>query len=1079
MSFGFGVGDFLAVVTLANEIRKKFVDAPAQFKAISDDQTPITRCTRCGNRLVWQGAKQPTRRRATGIARNCRNVLTDAETMIHNYGIVVLAPNNKKQNLLKRAWKRLTWEPNDIQELRLRITSNVVLLNAFNGKITQNTVTRLAQHQDDQERQVVLDWLSPMNYATLQEDYINRREQGTGQWLLESPEFQWWITGVNSNRTLFCPGIPGGRENDFDLYGRYGNDSDVAIAYVYCNFQRHNEQDAASLLGNILKQMVQRKHTVPSSVRALYNTHMHTGTRPSINEISEAMHSLSTASDFSSIFIVIDALDECQISDRSRDILLDVVISMQAKRGCNVYLFATSRFIPEIIEMFNEQPTVEIRARENDVKRYIQGNLTMLPSFVSRSPDLQEEISDAIAKAVDGMFLLAQLYLNSLVGKRSAKAIRSALEGLSCSTRQYGFAFHDAMERIKGQVPDQIELAMQVLAWITCATRQLTTTELQVALTVEVGESDLDKENLPDLDDMVSVCAGLVTVDKQSNIIRLVHYTAQEYFERNQSTWFPKAHDDIGNICVTFLSFDVFKTAHRARNASPSISSWPIRCCLLGIPLSSFLGFSPGLTRLLVTDSTPKKSLRRVDSSFYQAEQPFLTTGLHIAAYFGLPNIAQRFISLGTLVDSKDAVQETPLCWAAQHGRDNLVRLLIENGANPNHKDGLGYTPLHFAALNDYDEIAGFILDNGGDPMCGDAQVYLPFHIAVMTGSEKVARLLLQRGVHPHARDFEDHTPLWLASIFGHESTAFLLLDWDVQPQSVDLDACLSTAAEYGVRISTLQTIWDARQLMLALLAVNESVIRLLLDLDIDLEVKNRQGRTALSLAAELGNWDAVRQVLEKGANPNSYDIDGRTAVFLAACQQDATVLTLLLPSGISTFERDRYGRTPLHAAANRGHSECVRALLDAGIDCEVKDNFGRTALSDALTRGRNDVANIIRAFSIKNPITMDELACRTAQLTGAPRGVSCDICCAHILIGESFYYCRLCNGGNFDICELCHHGGARCLHSTHNLEQLQERRFLQIRPRIQLLQLMSPKCRPNSRSWIEEASIFRESLNG
>ncbi|KAJ5244114.1 hypothetical protein N7489_004210 [Penicillium chrysogenum] len=883
--------------------------------------------------------------------------------MIHNYGIVVLAPNNKKQNLLKRAWKRLTWEPNDIQELRLRITSNVVLLNAFNGKITQNTVTRLAQHQDDQERQVVLDWLSPMNYATLQKDYINRREQGTGQWLLESPEFQWWITGVNSNRTLFCPGIPGAGKTILtsivvdELYGRYGNDSDVAIAYVYCNFQRHNEQDAASLLGNILKQMVRRKHTVPSSVRALYNTHMHTGTRPSINEISEAMHSLSTASDFSSIFIVIDALDECQITDRSRDILLDVVISMQAKRGCNVYLFATSRFIPEIIEMFNEQPTVEIRARENDVKRYIQGNLTMLPSFVSRSPDLQEEISDAIAKAVDGMFLLAQLYLNSLVGKRSAKAIRSALEGLSCSTRQYGFAFHDAMERIKGQVPDQIELAMQVLAWITCATRQLTTTELQVALTVEVGESDLDKENLPDLDDMVSVCAGLVTVDKQSNIIRLVHYTAQEYFERNQSTWFPKAHDDIGNICVTFLSFDVFKTAHRLTPkelemrlrqyplgpyaaaswgyhfraswgddldaATPNASSSKSEKAIIEL-MRDPLKLNSCMQFLSRPDSSsgdrlyPQKSLRRVDSSFYQAEQPFLTTGLHIAAYFGLPNIAQRFISLGTLVDSKDAVQETPLCWAAQHGRDNLVRLLIENGANPNHKDGLGYTPLHFAALNDYDEIAGFILDNGGDPMCGDAQVYLPFHIAVMTGSEKVARLLLQRGVHPHARDFEDHTPLWLASIFGHESTAFLLLDWDVQPQSVDLDACLSTAAEYGYE--------KLVQLFLnkgADIDVTDYMGRTPAHVSIAREVKNRQGRTALSLAAELGNWDAVRQVLEKGANPNSYDIDGRTAVFLAACQQDATVLTLLLPSGISTFERDRYGRTPLHAAANRGHSEC------------------------------------------------------------------------------------------------------------------------------------------------------------
>jgi hypothetical protein len=180
------------------------------------------------------------------------------------------------------------------------------------------------------------------------------------------------------------------------------NDS-VGIAYVYCNFQRHNEQGAASLLGNILKQMVQGKHTVPSSVRALYDAHMHTGTRPSINEISNAMHSLSFSSDFSRIFIVIDALDGCQISDRSRDMLLDVVLSMQAKCGRGVYLFATSRFIPEITEKFKEQPTLEIRASKKDVKRYIQGNLTMLPSFVSRNPGLQEEISDVITEAVDGM----------------------------------------------------------------------------------------------------------------------------------------------------------------------------------------------------------------------------------------------------------------------------------------------------------------------------------------------------------------------------------------------------------------------------------------------------------------------------------------------------------------------------------------------------------------------------------------------------------------------------------------------------------------------------------------------------
>jgi len=37
MSFGFSVGDFLAVIDLAKRIRKEFIDAPGQFKAISDE----------------------------------------------------------------------------------------------------------------------------------------------------------------------------------------------------------------------------------------------------------------------------------------------------------------------------------------------------------------------------------------------------------------------------------------------------------------------------------------------------------------------------------------------------------------------------------------------------------------------------------------------------------------------------------------------------------------------------------------------------------------------------------------------------------------------------------------------------------------------------------------------------------------------------------------------------------------------------------------------------------------------------------------------------------------------------------
>jgi hypothetical protein len=130
-------------------------------------------------------------------------------------------------------------------------------------------------------------------------------------------------------------------------------------------------------------------------------------------------------------------------------------------------------------------------------------------------------------------FLLAQLHLDSLIRKRSPKAIRAALERLPKGSEAYDQAYCEAMERIEGQVADSQELAKQVLSWITCAKRPLTTSELRHALAVEKGESELDEENLPEIEDMVSVCAGLVTVDEKSEIIRLVHYTTQEYFERN------------------------------------------------------------------------------------------------------------------------------------------------------------------------------------------------------------------------------------------------------------------------------------------------------------------------------------------------------------------------------------------------------------------------------------------------------------------------------------------------------------------------------------------------------------------
>lgn len=140
---------------------------------------------------------------------------------------------------------------------------------------------------------------------------------------------------------------------------------------------------------------------------------------------------------------------------------------------------------------------------------------------------------------------MAQIYLELLGGKLTTKAIRNTLRDFQTKSQRLGKAekvyqaYEQAMDRINKQEQGRMDLAKQVLFWITCAKRPLATSELQHALAVEVGEPKLDKENLPQIEDMVSVCTGLVTVDEESGIIRLVHYTTQEYFKRTRERWFP------------------------------------------------------------------------------------------------------------------------------------------------------------------------------------------------------------------------------------------------------------------------------------------------------------------------------------------------------------------------------------------------------------------------------------------------------------------------------------------------------------------------------------------------------------
>lgn len=338
------------------------------------------------------------------MTASCTHLLEELQTTLERYKVLERRPTDLSGKL-KKAWKRVAWEPEDIRDLRGRITSNITLLEALNGHIIRDNTFKLIQNYDDEERKAILNWLTAAEYATQHSDFIERREPGTGEWFLESKEYRQWITCAEP--TLFSPGIPGSGKTILasividDVLHRYQQDPDVGIAYIYLNFRQQEQQRLQNLLSSLLKQLLYKKPTLPESIRELHDAHVAKGTRPSISELSAALSRV--AASYTSIYLVIDALDECRVADGCRQEFINQLLSLQLQTGVTSQLFATSRSIPEIAEHFEDSLILRVRATDEDVSRYVDSSLARLSRCVRDDKDLQAEIKREIVKCVDGM----------------------------------------------------------------------------------------------------------------------------------------------------------------------------------------------------------------------------------------------------------------------------------------------------------------------------------------------------------------------------------------------------------------------------------------------------------------------------------------------------------------------------------------------------------------------------------------------------------------------------------------------------------------------------------------------------
>jgi len=150
-------------------------------------------------------------------------------------------------------------------------------------------------------------------------------------------------------------------------------------------------------------------------------------------------------------------------------------------------------------------------------------------------------------------FLLVSLSIDAVLDGIALGRGREKLDEIT-KGKGMGDTYAAIISRIMAQPRRKSKLGMEVLMWVSHAERPLHVDELCNALGVEEGSSGLNSRSIPEIEALLACCLGLVTVEKSSSTVRLVHNTLQEYLSHNPNL-FLKPHSRIAEACLTYLNF--------------------------------------------------------------------------------------------------------------------------------------------------------------------------------------------------------------------------------------------------------------------------------------------------------------------------------------------------------------------------------------------------------------------------------------------------------------------------------------------------------------------------------------------
>jgi hypothetical protein len=287
------------------------------------------------------------------------------------------------------------------------------------------------------------------------------------------------------------------------------------------------------------------------------------------------------------------------------------------------------------------------------------------------------------------------------------KELRRSLQKMPMGLK---VAYDATLHRIRCQGQGRSLLAFEVMKWVIFARRPLLCAEIEHAVSIEMGTSELDLDDLISATNLAALCAGLIVID-QYDCFRFAHQTVSEYLSSTHVYASDGQNNSIADCCLTYLMYDVFSHGP-ARDISEfrdRISKYPLYgyCSsywyehLKNGPTSDqkkvalrFFGSEPHWRS---SRQTARSGQTRGDEMLSHARL-FGDVMLHHAAYLNAHHIFDDLLDIDrTALNARSELGRTPLMRAAVHHSVEFASKLIQAGADINAMDNIGDTALHLA----------------------------------------------------------------------------------------------------------------------------------------------------------------------------------------------------------------------------------------------------------------------------------------------------------------------------------------------------------------------------------------------